>query len=190
MPASGQATTTGIVLAAGAGTRLGEPKAEVQLGGERLVDRAVRVLREAGCAEVVVVVRDGVDVDGAITVVNPAPERGMGSSLRLALAAASGVRAVIMLVDTPGVGVDAIGRVLAAKAPVAIATYGGRRGHPVAIERPLWTEVARLAEGDQGARPFLRANPELVTDVACAGDPGDIDTGSDLAAWRLRPAAP
>jgi CTP:molybdopterin cytidylyltransferase MocA len=174
----------GIVLAAGAGARMGRPKAEITLGGERLVDRAVRVLREGGCAEVVAVVRSGVAVDGARTIVNPRPEWGMGSSLQLGLAAASGDRVAIVLVDTPGVGADAVRRVLAADAPVAVATYGGRRGHPVVIDRPLWTEVAALAEGDAGARPFMRAHPDLVAEVACEGDPADIDTESDLAAWR------
>jgi CTP:molybdopterin cytidylyltransferase MocA len=53
----------------------------------------------------------------------------------------------------------------------------------VVIERRLWTEVAALAEGDEGARPFLRAHPGLVTEVACSGDPSDIDTPQDLAAW-------
>ena len=179
-------TACGIVLAAGAGTRFGRPKAEIVLSGERLVDRAVRVLREGGCAEVVAVVRQGMAVPGAVVVVNPDPERGMGSSLRLGLAAASGTRAAIMLVDTPGIGADAIRRVLAVDAPVAVATYGGRGSHPVVLDRPLWTEVAGLADGDQGARPFMRAHPDLVVEVACDGDPADVDTPADLAAWQQR----
>ena len=177
-------TVCGVVLAAGAGTRFGGPKAEIVLGGERLVDRAMRVLREGGCADVVAVVRQGVEVPGAAVVVNPDPDRGMGSSLRLGLAAASGTRAAIVLVDTPGVGADAVRRVLAVDAPVAVATYGGRRSHPVVIDRPLWTEVAGLAEGDQGARPFMRAHPDLVVEVPCEGDPADVDTPADLAAWQ------
>jgi len=164
---------SGIVLAAGAGTRLGGPKAELVVAGQRLIDRAVGELRRAGCAEVV----------AAVVVVNPDPDRGMGSSLRLGLAAASGDRAVIVLVDTPGIGADQVRQVLAVDAPFVTARYGARRGHPVAIDRPLWTEVAALAEGDQGARPFMRARPELVTEVACAGDPADIDTPEDLARW-------
>ena len=179
-------TACGIVLAAGAGTRFGRPKAEIVLGGERLVDRAVRVLRDGGCAEVVAVARQGVDVPGAVVVVNPDPERGMGSSLRLGLAAASGTRAVIVLVDTPGIGADAVRRVLAVDAPVVVATYSGRRSHPVVIDRPLWTEVATLADGDHGARPFMRAHPDLVVEVACEGDPADVDTPADLAAWQER----
>jgi CTP:molybdopterin cytidylyltransferase MocA len=174
---------SGIVLAAGAGTRLGRPKAELIMAGERLLDRAVRVLREGGCSEVVAVVRPGVELSGAIVVVNPEPDRGMGSSLRLGLGAASGERAAVVLVDTPGLTADAVRRVVGVAAPVAVATYAGRRGHPVVIERRLWTEVAALAEGDEGARPFLRAHPGLVTEVACSGDPSDIDTPQDLAAW-------
>ena len=174
---------SGIVLAAGAGTRLGQPKAELILAGERLLDRAVRVLYDGGCHEVVAVVRPGVEVRGAISVVNQEPDRGMGSSLRLGLGVASGDRAAIVLVDTPGLAADAVRRVAGVTAPVAVATYAGRRGHPVVIERPLWTDVAALAEGDEGARPFLRLHPGLVAEVACAGDPSDIDTPRDLAAW-------
>jgi len=174
-------TVSGIVLAAGAGKRLGGPKAELVVAGERLLDRAVRVLREGGCAEVVAVVRADTKVDGAVVVVNSDPDRGMGSSLRLGLAAASGDRAAIVLVDTPGVTADAVRRTLRVAAPVAVATYGGRRGHPVVIDRPLWTNVAALAVGDAGARAFLRGHPELVTEVTCTGDPADIDTAEDLA---------
>lgn len=183
-------TVSGLVLAAGAGHRMGRPKADLVVDGERLVDRAVRVLRAGGCAEVVAVVRAGsVAPDGARPVVNPDPERGMGSSLRLALSAAAGDRAVILLVDTPEVGVDAIRAVLAVDAPVAVARYGARRGHPVAIRREWWADVAIRAEGDEGARPFLRAHPELIVDVDCPGDPADLDTPEELAAWSARPGA-
>ena len=174
---------SGIVLAAGAGTRLGRPKADLVIAGERLIDRAVREMREGGCAEVVAVVRAGTDAGAAVGVVNPDPDRGMGSSLRLGLAAASGDRAVLVLVDTPGIGAAEVRRVLAVDAPFVIARYGARRSHPVVIDRPLWAEVAALAEGDEGARPFMRAHPDLVTEVMCDGDPSDIDTPDDLARW-------
>ena len=175
---------SGLVLAAGAGHRMGQPKAELILDGERLVDRAVRVLRAGGCDEVVTVVREGVTSPDARVVVNPEPERGMGSSLRLALAAATGRRAVILLVDTPGIGADAVRAVLAVDAPVVVATYGGRRSHPVVVDHSWWGEVAELAAGDRGARPFLAAHPELVREVECPGDPSDLDTMGELASWR------
>lgn len=175
---------SGLVLAAGAGRRMGQPKADLIVDGERLIDRAVQVLRAGGCDEVVTVVRDGGVWPDARVVVNPEPERGMGSSLRLALAAATGLRAVILLVDTPGIGAPAVRAVLAADSPVVVATYRGRRGHPVAVDRSWWDEVAERAEGDRGARPFLAAHPELVQEVECLGDPSDLDTASDMAMWR------
>ena len=72
---------------------------------------------------------------------------------------------------------------MSAGAPAAIADFDGHRAPPVAFVRELWAEVADLAEGDQGARGFLRAHPELVTAVPCPGDPADIDTPADLARW-------
>jgi CTP:molybdopterin cytidylyltransferase MocA len=113
----------------------------------------------------------------------------MGSSLRLGLAACTGEIALVLLVDTPGVGADAVRAVLdavRAGAPVAIADFAGHRAPPVAITRPYWAEVADRAEGDQGARGFLRAHPDLVTAVRCAGDPADIDTPADLARFERR----
>jgi nicotine blue oxidoreductase len=64
-----------------------------------------------------------------------------------------------------------------------VAGYGGRRRNPVLIARRHWDEVIALAAGDTGARPFLRAHPELVTLVECGdtGSPDDIDTPEDLA---------
>ena len=190
VPAGPLVVVSGLLLAAGAGRRLGQPKAEVVVGGRRLLDRGIDVLYAAGCSEVVAVVRDDTlpparaDVR---TVRNPDPGRGMGSSLRLGLAACTGDIAVVMLVDTPGVGADAVRAVVdavRAGVPVAIAEFDGRRLPPVAFARPQWDEVAELAEGDQGARGFLRAHPERVSVVTCSGDPTDIDTPQDLLRWN------
>lgn len=193
---------TGVVLAAGAGTRMGQPKAMIEIGGVRLLDRAIAVLRAAGCTRIVTVVRADVEIEksatcgqpaqaGVVTVVNPDPDRGMGSSLRLALAACDGDAAVVMLVDTPGVGADAVRAVSSCVLrgqKVAIATYDGRRGHPVAFDSSVWSHVAQFADGDQGARQFMRAYPELVVEVPCEGDPTDIDTPADLTQWRSQHA--
>jgi CTP:molybdopterin cytidylyltransferase MocA len=66
---------------------------------------------------------------------------------------------------------------------VAVAAYNGQPRNPVLIARQHWPEVIALAQGDTGARPFLRARPELVTAVECGdtGRPDDIDTPADLA---------
>lgn len=181
---------TGVLLAAGEGSRLGRPKALVVFRGERLADRGVRLLRDGG-AEPVVVVTGAADVEmlGVITVHNPGWQSGMGSSLAAGLAAVPDdcAAAVIALVDQPLVGAAAVRRLIAAHrgdgAGVVVAAYGGVPRNPVLLAREHWPEALRLAVGDTGARPFLRAHPELVTLVECGdtGDPADVDTPDDLA---------
>jgi len=176
----------GIVLAAGAGRRFGRPKALVEYQGERLVDRAVRLLRDGGCDPVLVVAGAApLTVAGATVVDNPAWEEGMGSSVRAALSVARAAAAVLVPVDTPYLGPDAVRRLIAAYhagAAVAAATYGGERGHPVLIAADHWAAVAATATGDVGARVFLRQHPELVTPVPCdgTGRPDDVDTPDTL----------
>ncbi|MER7206041.1 nucleotidyltransferase family protein [Streptosporangium sp. NPDC000239] len=189
-----RAASAGLLLAAGGGSRLGTPKALVELDGERLVDRGVRLLREGGCHPVVVVLGAAdAQVRGAVVVRNPDWRSGMGSSLRTGLAALPGdaERVVIALADQPSIGPRAVLRLVEAArlgASVAVATYAGRRRNPVLVAREHFAEVAGLAAGDVGARAFLRAHPELVVEVPCddVGDPADIDTPGDLEAWRRR----
>ncbi|HET6878139.1 MAG TPA: NTP transferase domain-containing protein [Jatrophihabitans sp.] len=181
----------GAVLAAGAGSRMGRPKAELRVAGQRLIDRAVAELRAAGCEPVLAVVRPGVAVDGATAVVNPAPERGMRSSLALAVAAAEGAGAdalAVLLVDAPGIGAAAVRPVVAAWRPdrIAVASFGGRRGHPTVMSPQLWRAALELAGPDEGARELLRRRPDLVGEVAVSGDPSDLDTPDDLAQWQAR----
>jgi nicotine blue oxidoreductase len=188
----------GLLLAAGGGSRLGTPKALVEFGGERLVDRGVRLLRQGGCHPVVVVLgAAAAQVRGAVAVCNPGWATGMGSSLRVGLEALPPdvAAVVIALVDQPLIRPGAVRRLVEAAtrgASVAVATYGGRPRNPVMIVREHFAEVAELAAGDVGARPFLRRHPEWVTRVPCddVGDPADIDTAQDLEALRSAPRRP
>lgn len=186
-------TVAGLVLAGGSGSRLGTPKALVELAGERLVDRAVRVLAAGGCAPVVVVSGAApFEVAGAAVVANPDWATGMGSSLRVGLAALGDSDApavVVLLVDQPGIGPEVVRRVIEAfdaGASVATATYGGKRRNPVLLARATWSEVSRLAEGDAGARPYLAAHADEISGVPCddLGSADDIDTAEDLARAR------
>ena len=182
--ATGQ--VAGVVLAAGAGTRMGGPKAELVLDGERLVDRAVRVLRSGGCDPVLAVVRDCTAVPDARVVVNPDPQRGMRSSLELAVAAAPVGAIAVLLADLPGIDAEAVRAVVAAWRPgrIAIATYGGRRSHPVVAPTMLWNAALALAGPDEGARAFMAAHPEYVDPVEVPGDPVDLDTPDDVRSWE------
>ena len=185
--------TAGLLLAAGAGRRFGGPKALATLpDGTSFLRAAVAALRDGGCDPVVVVL--GAQADRARAqafdvevVVNADWESGMGSSLRAGLAAlpASAPAAVVLLVDTPGIGAAAVARLVAQadSSAVLVGTYDGRRGHPVLLGREHWAAVGRLAVGDAGAREFLREHPELVREVPCGdvASPQDIDTPADLA---------
>lgn len=180
-------TVAGLVLAAGEGRRFGGPKALVELGGERLVDRAVWVVRDGGCEPVVVVAgAAALDVPDAIVVDNPLWATGMGSSLRTGLAALpAGVdAAVIVLVDTPWIRPEAVRLLIAVHgrgAELAVATYAGERGHPVLVGRKHWLGVAETAVGDIGARDYLANHPDVVeVDCTATGIPADVDDPADL----------
>jgi len=179
-----------VLLAAGEGSRFGQPKALVELGGQTLAERGVELLRAGGADPILVVSGAApVQVGGTQTVDNPEWRTGMGSSLRAALAALTGTdagAAVVALADQPLVGPQAVARLIAAYrdgASVAVATYDGQPRNPVLLAREHWPEVIAMATGDTGARAFLRARADLVTPVECGdtGRPDDIDTPADLA---------
>ena len=191
----------GLVLAAGEGSRLGRPKAEVVVGGRRLVDLAIEACVLAGLSPVVVVLGAAwlvpmplADSPDSITpevwlVENSDWATGMASSVRAGLAALeleAGIdAAVVTLVDTLSVGPEHLRRISAALrdgATAAVATYDGRPRTPVGLTRGVWADVARTVAGDEGARRWLRAHPDLVTSVECAdlGRWTDIDTHPDL----------
>jgi nicotine blue oxidoreductase len=182
----------GIVLAAGAGRRMGTPKAGLVLGGVRLVDRQVSLLRAAGCEPVVAVLGAAVvEVPDATVVINTEWARGMGTSLATGLTHLEGCGpeledAAVILVDQPLLTVRAVRRVVAARraagAVAARAGYRDRPGHPVALARRVWREVAEAATGDSGARGWLASRSSEVLVVACddAGSDADVDTAGDL----------
>ena len=202
-----RSTVAGVLLAAGQGSRFGRPKALVELDGRTLAERGVIMLR-AGGADPVLIVTGAAQVDlgpdhQARTVYNGEWRTGMGSSLRAALRALTELEvgqeagaAVVALADQPLVGAEAVGRLIAAYragAGVAVAAYGGKPRNPVLLAREHWPEVIAAATGDQGARAFLRARPELVTLVECGdtGRPDDIDTPADLERIAVsRPGRP
>jgi CTP:molybdopterin cytidylyltransferase MocA len=186
----------GVLLAAGAGTRLGEPKALANVAGEPLVTRGVRTLMNGGCRPVVVVlgsaagdVRAGADLTGAEVVVNDQWEDGMSSSFRAAIDALRGRAhaAVVALVDQPLVTAAVVRRLVeawTAGAVVAVATYDGAPRNPVLFDERCWDDVTAGLTGDEGARAWLRAHPDAVTHVECGalGSFADVDTPDDLAA--------
>lgn len=181
-----------MVLAAGAGRRFGMPKALVEHRGMLLVDRAARALADGGCAPVVVVlgaaadeVRERAELTGATVVVNPDWATGMGSSLRVAIDALTSTdadSAVVLPVDMPGIGADAVRRVaeLAGPAALAAAAHDGRRSHPVLLGREHWAGARAAATGDAGARGYLRDREVVLVPCDDISAGFDVDRPEDL----------
>lgn len=190
-------SVAGLLLAAGAGRRFGGPKALVELDGELLVQRGVRLLRDGGCDPVLVVLGAAADevrahVRDARAVVADGWAEGMGASLRAGLASLADTDAtacVVALVDQPLVTPAAVQALVRAGGPAAVATYDGAPRNPVLLDREVWPDVAAAATGDTGARSWLRAHPELVTAVPCDGSAFDVDTPADLSALSTRETA-
>lgn len=189
---SGAPRTTAVLLAAGAGTRLGlGPKALLPFRGRTLVEVLADVLLAGGCREVVAVlgadaatVRAAADLSRHRVLDNPDWATGMGSSFRLGVAAAAPWdHVLIALVDQPGLTPETVARLLASHRTgrVTAAAYRApegklRRGHPLLLDAALRAAAAESATGDAGARHFLQAHPELVDLVDCS----DLSGGEDL----------
>ena len=184
--------TAGLLLAAGGGVRFTGPshKLLTEVRGRPLVAYALENMAAARLAAIAVVT-GAADLGDVLTpsvavVANPDWERGQATSLAAGIAWAreAGFTAVVVgLGDQPSIPPAAWEAVAASSAtPIAVATYGGRRGHPVRLARVVWDRLPR--SGDAGARGLMAESPELVTEVACDGDPADVDTVEDLARWR------
>lgn len=180
-----------VILAAGAGTRFGGPgeKLRSRLKGEPLVLRAIGPAAAAGLDELIVVT--GADdlsdlLPGDATVlVNEGWAEGQASSLQVAIdwSHRQGHTSVVVgLGDMPWLTTEAWSAVSGAEGgPIVVATYRGRRGHPVRLDAEVWPSLP--LGGDEGARSLIARHPELVTEVACSGRPADIDTREDLRRW-------
>ncbi len=188
-------TVAGIVLAAGAGRRFSASggvgaKQRASVGGVPIVAAALGAAVGAGL-DAVVLVQGATDLSdlvpaGVIVLDNPRWDEGLATSLQVALdhAREAGHDAVIVgLGDQPGVRSESWRAVALAAAvpPIAVATYGGRRGNPVRLHRSVWDLVPTT--GDEGARAVMQRRPDLVREIPCSGDPHDVDTLEDLDRW-------
>lgn len=192
------AGTVGVVLAAGAGTRLGRgPKALLPHHGRPLVEHVAGVLAAGGCDVVVVVlgaeaarVRAAADLTPHAVVVADGWADGLGASLRAGVAEADARgadRVVVALGDQPGVTADDVARLLAAHAPGRVAasrwtggTGGARPGHPLVLDLAHARAALPGAGADRGFRDWLAAHADLVDAVDQPGDGRDVDSADDL----------
>lgn len=186
----------GLLLAAGGARRFGSQKLVAQVGGTAIVRHAADALR-GGVDELVVVVgsdaplvREALAGLDAWFVENSEWAAGLSTSLRAGISALrrEADAAVVALGDQPGLDpalVDAVVAAWQSSRQVIVATrYGGERGHPVLLARPVFAEVVDIA-GDVGARALMDRDPSRVGYVDVQQpSPRDVDTPSDLEALR------
>lgn len=184
-------TVGAVILAAGASRRFhgGPHKLLTDFRGRPMIQWAVEAATEAGLDEVLVVTGSTnlrSVLPPHVTVVNNGqwPD-GLATSLYAAIKAAAegGHEAIVVgLGDQPLVPASAWRAVAdCTDKPIVAATYGGKRRNPVRLHRSVWHMVPRA--GDDGARALYRELPDLVCEVACEGEPADVDTVEDLARW-------
>ncbi len=184
-----------IVLAAGAGSRFGGHKLLATIEGRPILQHVLDRLADAGLDETIVVLGDdGDDIEAAMTwrserrLRNRDPGRGLSSSLQIGIGALGDEvdAALVVLGDQPTLSNEVVAALLAAPRtgdrPIVAPAYtddGGR--NPVLLGRAAFG-LAASATGDRGLGPLLASHPELVLEVAVAGDNPDVDTRADLVA--------
>ncbi|HEY6488231.1 MAG: nucleotidyltransferase family protein [Terracidiphilus sp.] len=186
-----------IILAAGASRRLGRPKQLIGFAGETLLERALRLAREA-CASPIVVVLGAnfapicatIPFNEAIPVFNEKWEQGMATSIHAGLNEAD-VRgpdaqgALIMTCDQPLLSAGHLHALLEtfaenAHASIVASSYAGKNGVPAIFPRNAYTKLHAL-HGDHGARTLLVKPTHPLIAIPFEGGELDIDLPSDLA---------
>ena len=191
----------GIVLAAGASSRMGQAKAALPFGqtGETLVSRVVRTLLRGGVPDVTVVA--GAHID-AVLIAMPSHEprarviehvgwqQGQLSSLQAGLAAIDGplLEAVLVtLVDVPLVQPSTVAAVIAewrrTRAAIVRPADGDRHGHPVIFDRSVFADL-RAADVSAGAKSVFATHRVINVQVEDPGAFTDLDTPGEYEEVR------
>jgi molybdenum cofactor cytidylyltransferase len=181
---SGGTGVAAVILAAGFSRRLGRPKQTLEIGGETLVERAVRLAGEAGLSPVCVVVADAAVVEGlvAMVVVNGEAEEGMASSIRCGVARAAelqGAGIVLMTSDQVALRAEHLRLLVEDESRMTGSRYAGRVGIPAYFPAASFEDLLRL-RGDVGARDLLREAHSVVAEELSL----DVDTEQDLERAR------
>ena len=178
-----------LILAAGASTRLGRPKALVPVGSTTLVGLAVKRLLQAGCTPVIVVTRASIQYEvttqavEATVVVNKSPEEGRTGTVQCGLMALMGDkgrmprRVLIAPVDRPGWSSKDI-PALTEQDTTSTLSYHGRPGHPLMLHAP---DIEHVLAADPQT-PLRDLISPLLVETSTPHLSLNIDTPDDLLA--------
>lgn len=190
------ASVAAIVLAAGASRRLGQPKQLLMLGGETLVERAIRLVGEAGATPVLTVLGANrevilatVELNPAVPVINNDWEHGIATSIHAGLESLDVIAphanaALILSCDQPRLTADHLRELIEAfdaqaEPSIVASAYAGVVGIPAVFPRLVFPHLLAL-RGDQGARAILAQPPCPLIAVPFSGGEIDIDQPGDL----------
>lgn len=185
-----------VVLAAGASRRLGQPKQLLVLGGETLLERAIRLSSEAGAVPVFAVlgaqhqrILQSIPMRDAIPVINDRWEQGISTSIHAGLealkkSAPDAAGALILTCDQPRLTAvhlrDLMDAFATQNEPVIVASaYAGVLGIPAVFPRIVFAHLRALS-GDKGAGALLVKPPCRLIEVPLSGGEVDIDEPVDL----------
>ena len=190
-----------LLLAAGASTRMGQPKQLLPYQGRTLLRHAAETAVATGCGPIVMVtgaLHDALVAEAAglpiRAVHNAAWETGMASSIRaglLAVQAAEPAAVLIMLTDQPLVTPELLRALLAqqqeTQAPIVAAAYGDTLGVPAIFAHSMLPELLKL-QGAQGANRLIASLGVAVGRVPFPAGLLDVDTPEQYAALLNRQA--
>jgi molybdenum cofactor cytidylyltransferase len=192
--------TAGLILAAGLGRRFGGQKLLANLDGRPILQFCLDRAYAAGLRPVVVVLglhasafESALAWRDETRLVNPGPDAGISSSVRIGLdwlGTTDARRVLVLLGDQPRLTLEQVHVVLGAaqdpERPIVVPRYAGVPGNPVLLERAAWPLASGLT-GDAGMSQLFRSRPELVRYVDVPGNNPDVDTRADLGALETRP---
>jgi molybdenum cofactor cytidylyltransferase len=185
--------TVAIVPAAGRSSRFGSMKLLARVGDDHLIDRTVASLLDAHVTQLLLVTAAHVDLSETrslgdprvVRLTNPAPERGMFSSIQVGLGALNDAAVVLILpADMPFVRpstIEAVTVECERTGQSVVAAHAGRRGHPLALPGALVPALLKASPAGS-LRDALTSLGAVVTAVE-VDDPGvlrDVDVPSDL----------
>ena len=190
-----------IILAAGASSRMGQPKQLIKVEGQTLVVKAVNTAKAAGANEVIVVVgpdheliKNEIKILSVHLAVNASPEKGMGSSIKCGLNFmqnnfSSCDSTMILVCDQPLLSSDHLQRMvderIKTNSPIVASFYQGRNGVPALFHKSIFDQLLKI-DDQQGAKRVIEQNSTLVKSIDFPEGAVDLDTPDDWDNFKSR----
>lgn len=189
-PCMQEKIVSAVILAAGASSRMGKQKLELEIGGKNLATIVLENVEASAANEIILVTKpdhvlfDDLEHHGIKSVINEKWQTGQSSSMKAGLDAInSEAEAVIFLMaDQPMVTPEIINKLLMTfyetDKPIVAPRYNGKKGAPVVFKKSMFEEL-RMIEGDRGGRDLLDKYPVEFVEIDSPIAGVDVDTPED-----------